>query len=132
MLLWHSVSYIEILNGFGDVELVHGGDDDGGRGEEEQKEKEDDVDDEAADPPDHAAQREVLPAERGETEQEHEWERREVEQERERERRETRTREEGDKNDRVKQGHDNNIKAAIRMSLQFIRTVEGCWRSLWT
>lgn len=56
------VSYVEILDGFGDVELVHGGDDDSGRGEEEEQEEEDAVDDEAADPPGDPAQRQVLPA----------------------------------------------------------------------
>lgn len=56
-------SYIEILNRFGDIELVHGGDDDGRCGEEEEQDEEDAVDDEAADPPGDPTQRQVLPAE---------------------------------------------------------------------
>lgn len=56
------VSYVEILDRLGDVELVHGGNDDGGRGEEEEQDEEDAVDDEAADPPGDPAQRQVFPA----------------------------------------------------------------------
>ena len=44
-------AHVEVLDGLGDVELVHGGDDDGRRGEEEEEDEEDAVDDEAAHPP---------------------------------------------------------------------------------
>lgn len=63
------ISYIEILDRLGDVELVHGGDDDGWRGEEEEQDEEDAVDDEAADPPGDPAQRQVFPAGRKPTHQ---------------------------------------------------------------
>lgn len=56
------VSYVEILDRLGDVELVHGGDDDGRRGEEKEEDKQDAVDDEAAYPPGDPAQRQVFPA----------------------------------------------------------------------
>lgn len=35
-----SVTYVQIVNGLGDIKFVHGGDDDGGRCEEEEEEKE--------------------------------------------------------------------------------------------
>lgn len=49
-------SYIQILDGLGDVELVHGGNDDCGRGEEEEQNEEDAVDDKTTDPPGDPAQ----------------------------------------------------------------------------
>jgi len=57
-------AHVEVLDGLGDVELVHGGDDDGRRGEEEKEDEEDAVDDETAQPPGDAAQGQMLPVDR--------------------------------------------------------------------
>ena len=51
------------MDGFGDVELVHGGQDDGGRGQEKQPQGESEVDAQPLEPPAEALDREVLPAE---------------------------------------------------------------------
>lgn len=51
------------MDGFGDVELVHGGQDDRWRGQEKQPHKENEVDAQPLQPPMVALDREVLPAE---------------------------------------------------------------------
>lgn len=53
------------MDGFGDVELVDGGQDDGGRGQEEQPHEESEVDPQPLEPPAEALDGEVLPAEQG-------------------------------------------------------------------
>ena len=52
------------MDGFGDIELVHGGQDDGGCGQEKQPHRESEVDAQPLEPPAEALDREVLPAER--------------------------------------------------------------------
>ncbi len=63
MFIYTQTSYVQVLHGFGDVELVHGGDDDGRGGEEEEQEEEKAVDDKAAEPPVEATNRQMLPVE---------------------------------------------------------------------
>lgn len=55
--------YVQVLHGFGDVKLVHGGDDNGRGGEEEEQDEEKAVDDEAAEPPVEATDGQMLPVE---------------------------------------------------------------------
>lgn len=57
------VTHIQCTDGFGDIELVHGGQDDGGRGQEKEPHEENEVDAQPLDPPAQALGREVLPAE---------------------------------------------------------------------
>lgn len=65
-------THVQILHGFGDIKLVHGGDDDGRGGEEEEEEEEDDIDNQAADPPREAPDGEVLPMDNKDTSPSHE------------------------------------------------------------
>lgn len=51
------------MDGFGDIELVYGGQDDGGRGQEKQSHEESEVDAQPLEPPAEALDGEVLPAE---------------------------------------------------------------------
>lgn len=51
------------MDGFGDIELVHGRQDDGGCGQEKQHHEESEVDAQPLEPPAEALNREVLPTE---------------------------------------------------------------------
>lgn len=53
------------MDGFGDIELVHGGQDDGGGGQKKQPQEESEVDAQPLEPPAEALGGEVLPAEGG-------------------------------------------------------------------
>lgn len=56
-------THIQRMDGFGDVELVHGRQDDGGRGQEKQHHKQSEVDSQPLQPPADTLDGEVLPAE---------------------------------------------------------------------
>lgn len=57
------VTHIQCVDGFGNVELVHGRHNDGGRGQEKQHHKQREVDAQPLEPPANALDGEVLPAE---------------------------------------------------------------------
>lgn len=57
------VTHIQCVDGFGDVELVHGRYNDGGRGQEKQHHKQREVDAQPLKPPAHTLDGEILPAE---------------------------------------------------------------------
>lgn len=59
-----SVTYVQIVNRFGDVELVHGADDDGGRREEEEEDEEREIQQQATHPPAPTPYGQILPDEK--------------------------------------------------------------------
>lgn len=58
-----AVTHVQSVDGFGDVELVHGGEDDGGCGQEKQHHEESEVDAQPLEPPAEALDGQVPPAE---------------------------------------------------------------------